>query len=484
MVAGAESGLFAGLTAAEQEAVQERLRARRYLPGAILLQQGQLSGELHIVRSGAVSVSTGDSLGHADELARLGPGQIVGEMSLLTGQPHSATVTAISPTETYVLARDDFLALVANSARLAQNISRTLSERLVRTSRRQVETDRAVVVAVASPCAPAAAPVLALNLAVGLARQSRRRVLLAVDDATLDGPLRPLRGAALPALDEVARDPAAAAAHRAAAPGHPALAGVQLCRLGAAVPPAGAGRAAGPLDPLADVYGYIVLGPAYDTGGAGEARPGWAAGAARALVAAPAERLGQACTVRAVERLQGAGARADLVATDLPRQPSVGELAALGAPAGARVLRGLPVALGALADEPLPPLVRRDRRGAAAAAIDWLARDVAGLKVGLALGAGSARGFAHVGVLRVLEREGVPVDALAGSSIGAVVAAFWACGLPADAVGQALHAAGRGLLRVTVPYASLFSNRNMRLGIRRVVGSRLIEDLPDPFAAV
>ena len=427
MVAGAESGLFAGLTAAEQEAVQERLRARRFAPGAILLQQGQLSGELHIVRSGAVSVSTGDSLGHADELARLGPGQIVGEMSLLTGQPHSATVTAISPTETYVLARDDFLALVANSARLAQNISRTLSERLMRTSRRQVETDRAVFVAVASPCAPAAAPVLALNLAVGLARQSRRRVLLAVDDATLDGPLRPLRGAALPALDEVARDPAAAAAHRAAAPGHPALPGVRLCRLGAAVPDGGGeGGAAGPLDPLADVYGYIVLGPAYDTGDAGEARPGWAAGATRALVAAPAERLGQACTVRAVERLRGAGARADLVATDLPRQPSVGELAALGAPAGARVLRGLPMALGALADEPLPPLVRRDRRGAAAAALDWLARDVAGLKVGLALGAGSARGFAHVGVLRVLEREGVPIDALAGSSIGAVVASFWA----------------------------------------------------------
>src|SRR5207342_2516379 len=48
--------------------------------------------------------------------------------------------------------------------------------------------------------------------------------------------------------------------------------------------------------------------------------------------------------------------------------------------------------------------------------IGWLARDVAGLKVGVALGAGSIRGFAHLGVLKVLEREHVPIDYVAGTS--------------------------------------------------------------------
>jgi NTE family protein len=46
--------------------------------------------------------------------------------------------------------------------------------------------------------------------------------------------------------------------------------------------------------------------------------------------------------------------------------------------------------------------------------------------VGLALGSGGARGFAHVGVLRVLEREGIPVDLVVGSSVGSLIGALYA----------------------------------------------------------
>lgn len=50
--------------------------------------------------------------------------------------------------------------------------------------------------------------------------------------------------------------------------------------------------------------------------------------------------------------------------------------------------------------------------------------------VGLALGSGAARGLAHIGVLKVFEREGIPVDLITGSSIGALVGAFYAAGMP------------------------------------------------------
>ncbi len=214
MSAGTPSELFSGLPASEEAQLRERLRPRRFAPGAVILQQGQLSGELHIIRSVTVSVRATDSLGRGTELARLGPGEIVGEMSLLTAEPHSATVAAITATATDVLGRDDFLALVATSARLAQNLSRILSERLLRTSRRQAEAERATVVALACPTAPGTAPALALNLAVSLARQSRRSVLLVTDAATLDGPLAPLRHLVLPALAAVASDPAAVSDNR------------------------------------------------------------------------------------------------------------------------------------------------------------------------------------------------------------------------------------------------------------------------------
>lgn len=49
-------------------------------------------------------------------------------------------------------------------------------------------------------------------------------------------------------------------------------------------------------------------------------------------------------------------------------------------------------------------------------------------KVGLALGSGAARGLAHIGVLEVLEREGIPVDMIAGASAGALVGALYVQG--------------------------------------------------------
>ncbi len=55
-------------------------------------------------------------------------------------------------------------------------------------------------------------------------------------------------------------------------------------------------------------------------------------------------------------------------------------------------------------------------------------------RIGLALGSGSARGLAHIGVLKVLEAEGLRPDAIAGTSMGAVVGAFYAAGIPIDEI--------------------------------------------------
>jgi NTE family protein len=48
------------------------------------------------------------------------------------------------------------------------------------------------------------------------------------------------------------------------------------------------------------------------------------------------------------------------------------------------------------------------------------------LKIGLALGGGGARGLAHIGVLKVLEKENIPVDLITGTSMGAIIGAVYA----------------------------------------------------------
>lgn len=67
--------------------------------------------------------------------------------------------------------------------------------------------------------------------------------------------------------------------------------------------------------------------------------------------------------------------------------------------------------------------------------------------VGLALGGGGARGMAHIGVLRVLQREGIPIDFIAGTSIGAIIGAAYAAGMQFEQI-EGLWARTRDRLRV------------------------------------
>ncbi len=56
------------------------------------------------------------------------------------------------------------------------------------------------------------------------------------------------------------------------------------------------------------------------------------------------------------------------------------------------------------------------------------------LKFGLVLGGGGARGFAHVGVLKVLERAGIAIDLLVGTSMGGIIGASYAAGLSVEQI--------------------------------------------------
>lgn len=68
--------------------------------------------------------------------------------------------------------------------------------------------------------------------------------------------------------------------------------------------------------------------------------------------------------------------------------------------------------------------------------ITRIARQISGVSVGLVLGGGAAFGLAHIGVLRVLERENIPIDVVVGSSMGALIGGLWALGFSADELEQ------------------------------------------------
>ena len=108
--------------------------------------------------------------------------------------------------------------------------------------------------------------------------------------------------------------------------------------------------------------------------------------------------------------------------------------------------------------------------------------------IGLALGSGGARGAAHTGVLKVLEREGIPISVVTGSSIGALVGAAHVIGIPVAQVEKEwLRTDGPRLFRTflpTFPRAGLSSGSELRRMLRDLLGDVQIEELPLPYAAV
>jgi NTE family protein len=113
-----------------------------------------------------------------------------------------------------------------------------------------------------------------------------------------------------------------------------------------------------------------------------------------------------------------------------------------------------------------------------------VARDIAGLTVGLALGAGSIRGYAHCGVLRALEHLGLKPDYLAGTSVGGCVAGMYAAGFSPDECADLLDRGGGLLLRPALPHRSLLSSRSFRRFVRALGPEVTFADLEMPLAIV
>ena len=105
--------------------------------------------------------------------------------------------------------------------------------------------------------------------------------------------------------------------------------------------------------------------------------------------------------------------------------------------------------------------------------------------IGLALSGGAARGMAHVGVLRALVENEIPIDYIAGTSAGSIVGGAYAAGMPVEeiaAFGRSLR--WRDVGRMTMSRLGVQSNERLEQYLRERLSATRFEDLPIPFAAV
>ncbi|MFN0162702.1 MAG: patatin-like phospholipase family protein [Burkholderiales bacterium] len=108
-------------------------------------------------------------------------------------------------------------------------------------------------------------------------------------------------------------------------------------------------------------------------------------------------------------------------------------------------------------------------------------------RIGLALGGGAARGFAHIGVIKILEQNGIAVDVVAGTSAGSVVGALYASGLDGFALQRVALAMDESVLTdwsISGITRGLLKGELLENYINERVGGRTLEKLARPFAVV
>lgn len=105
--------------------------------------------------------------------------------------------------------------------------------------------------------------------------------------------------------------------------------------------------------------------------------------------------------------------------------------------------------------------------------------------IGLALGSGGARGFAHLGVIKVLKEEGIPIDFIAGSSMGAMVGCFYGAGLDIDRLYKLAKVFKRKYyLDFTVPKMGFIAGKRVKELIRVFTHGKNLEQLEIPVRVV
>lgn len=408
--------LFRDLNEAELDPILPHLTWMLVPGGHVVCRQGDEADGLYLVASGRLAIVRELPGGETHLLSHAGRGESVGEVAVLTGNPRSATVRALRDTVIARLDRAGLVLLLEEHPRIALAFTRRLAGWIAPAP--EAETSRGCL-AVAVVAAHEGIPLadLTRRLAASLSAHGPTLLLTSRDVDRRFG-----EGSACSADGSVEH-----------------------------------GRVASWIDGQEAHHAFLVY----------EGDSGATAWTRRSL--------------RQADRI--------LVLVDAGSDPSLGFLAE---------------ELGRLQGEPHEELVllhanpkRRPRgtsrwlalrpfdrhhhiRPSLPGDFDRLARFLDGKAVGLVLGGGGARGFAHIGVIRALEEAGIPIDRVGGTSMGAVMAGLHARGFDWKDMVR-LNRWGWVKYRphklYTLPMISLLSSRKAERMLDMMFGDDLIEDL-------
>lgn len=416
---------FVGMSADERQLILQHAKHRHFPEGATIVGPGDDHREVCIIQSGMALVSVPERDGKHRITHRLGPGSTLGELSFFTGHRTLTTIRAATDLDLYALSEARFRYVAAQIPRIYANLGLIMAQKLSDLDQVENRPNLQLAACLIDHGAP---PITGYALAASVAWHTRHSTLLLIVGDRAEGD-----------IDSFVHD-------------DPDVPVPEPC-VHVARFTGDRSTLAGTIEDYALRYHHILV----------QIPPDWP----------PPEIEGS------IVCLDGEGASAE-------PKPGMYTIR-YGADHGSahpdhRGVLTVPNLTTSEQDELREGLL--STAGAAGKALGWAARDLAHLKVGVALGAGSSKGFGHIGVLQVLIGKGLPIDYLAGTSIGSCVAAMYALDYDFEEMAAILAEVGASAWSPTIPRASILSPGKLKRRLRRLTGDRRIEDLPIPTAIV
>ena len=482
-----EIPLFSSLSSSERQLIAERISFKEYRKGEIIYQEGAPADAFYVVVLGRVVIYTQDKQGNETLLEYLHRGKYFGIISLLTGEPHSVTAKAINDCLLLIMEKDVFDFILKKIPQLAIDLSRTLSRRLKRKDIHQKTIFESMAISIFSSYSQAGKTIYALNLALSLARETHKSVII-LDIAPVD------RIHSLPRRLEIE------GSYRVfdLSSGQtvtPRLIkdfilkdrfGIDLITF--CYQPQDescAKRLADVLSLLVNDYHYIILDlPSEMDRGIFDMLN---QSDLIHILTSP-EPVDLKRTSSLIRRL-----KTDFNFHEDKIKVIINEYKASRLTYEEQVeLLNHPIfaTLAKIEFQASDKMVLEEPDSEYAKAIRRIARRIGDCLVGLALGVGVAYGFCHIGVLKVIEEEKIPVDVISGSSVGALIAGLWATGKGSEEILEIITQEFKkpkyiwGLVDLTFPIFGFIKGNKLHRFLKKYLGNKTFYDVKLPLKII
>jgi len=380
--------------------------------GCVVYRQGELADFIYVVISGRLHAT----LANSDDVVEMyGPESTFGERALFTGDPHWTTVTVVTDARLIRLDVQSVHRAMQRSSLLARELAARMGQHLRKVSR-MTEAHRGAHIAALATVSPIVdMSALAGEIAVMLHAETGRKalMLLAVHDQ------------GHPSLDDLGLQPVSGSRiSKWLESLVPWQEGVFRLTVHVGDHPSEASRVAPLLAHLSSRFDEIIVLCDARSGSPSMLEFLLQCDASYLLTQPEEHQVHQAHYVMQLLSTQPDRGRHAKLKTIV----CIKEGESMPTPdAVQKMLGGHPHLI--LRDIPPQSAVMDGRMSALhRAQLRTLAREIGHCRIGLALAAGGARGLAHVGVIQVLEENGIHIDAVSGTSMGALVAALWCAG--------------------------------------------------------